>query len=81
LATGLGVVVLRFRKGKDEQESVSSYRTWAYPLPPLLYSGIMLWTLWFISVNRPIEAAEAAIGIIRGLASYLITERLSAARA
>lgn len=81
LATVLGVFVLRFRKGKDEHEGVTSYRTWGYPLPPLLYSAIMLWTLWFISVNRPIEAAVAAIVIILGFVSYLITERLSAARA
>lgn len=78
LATVLGVFVLRARKGKDEQVDVVSYRTWAYPLPPLLYSGIMLWTLWFISVNRPIEAAVAAIVIVLGFASYVITERLSA---
>ena len=80
LATVLGVFVLRFRWGKDEQEGIVSYRPWAYPLPPLLYSGIMLWTLWFISVNRPIEAAVAAIVIVLGFVSYVITERLSAAR-
>lgn len=81
LATVLGVFVLRFKKGKDEREGVVSYRTWAYPLPPLLYSAIMLWTLWFISVNRPIEAAVAAIVIVLGFLSYVITERLSATRA
>ncbi len=77
LATVLGVFVLRFRRGKDAQEGVSSYRTWAYPIPPLLYSGIMLWTLWFISVNRPMEAAVAAAVITAGFVSYIITERLS----
>lgn len=81
LATVLGVFVLRFRKGKVEHEGEVSYRTWAYPLPPLLYSGIMLWTLWFIAVNRPIEAAVAAILIAIGFVSYLITERLSTTRA
>jgi len=80
LATVLGVFVLRARKGKDQQEGVTSYRTWAYPLPPLLYSGIMLWTLWFISVNRPLEAAVAAIVIVLGFVSYVITERLSTTR-
>jgi len=79
LATVLGVFVLRFKHGKgtDTELGSGTYRTWAYPLPPLLYSGIMLWTLWFISVNRPQEASVAGGVLVFGVAFYWLTEKLS----
>ena len=76
LATVLGIFVLRFRKGADKQ--AGSYRTWLFPLPPLIYSAIMTWTLTFIAFNRPQEAAVAAIIIALGFVSYIVTEKLSA---
>lgn len=79
LFTVLGVFVLRWREGLGE-DAARSYRTWAYPLPPLLYSAIMLWTLLFITVNRPQEAAVAGVVIVLGLGCYAITERLSSRR-
>ncbi|MCB1648657.1 MAG: amino acid permease [Pseudomonadales bacterium] len=79
LFTVLGVFVLRWREGMGE-DAASSYRTWAYPLPPVLYSAIMLWTLLFITVNRPQEAAVAGVVIVLGLGCYAITERLSSRR-
>ncbi|KKN99148.1 APC family permease [Pseudohongiella sp.] len=75
LATVLGIFVLRFRKGADRQ--AGSYRTWLFPLPPLLYSAIMIWTLSFIAFNRPQEAAIAGIIIALGFASYVATEKFS----
>jgi len=75
LATVLGVFVLRFRSGADKQPG--SYRTWLFPLPPLIYSAIMIWTLSFIAFNRPQEAAVAAIIIVLGFISYLLTEKYS----
>ncbi len=79
LATVLGIFVLRARHGEGRQPGVAAYRTWAYPLPPLIYSAIMLWTLGFITVDRPLEARAAAVIIVLGLVSYLLTERHSRA--
>lgn len=75
LATVMGVFVLRYKKGADRQPG--SYRTWLFPLPPLIYSAIMIWTLAFIAVNRPQEAAVAAVIIALGFVSYIVTEKLS----
>lgn len=80
LATVLGVFVLRYREGDGRVPGVRSYRTWAYPLPPLIYSTIMVWTLTFITVNRPVEAGVAGIIIVLGFLSYLLTEKLSRAK-
>lgn len=79
LATVLGVFVLRFKKGADHQPG--QYRTWLFPLPPLIYSSIMIWTLGFIAVNRPQEAAVAGIILVLGFVSYLVTEKVSSASA
>jgi len=75
LATVMGVFVLRYKKGADRQPG--SYRTWLFPLPPLIYSAIMIWTLTFIAINRPQEAAVAAVIIALGFVSYIVTEKLS----
>ncbi len=77
LATVLGVFVLRYKKGADRQEG--SYRTWLFPLPPMIYSAIMIWTLTFIAFNRPQEAVAAAVIITLGFICYIITEKYSAA--
>lgn len=76
LATVLGVFVLRYRHGADVQPG--SYRTWLYPLPPLVYSAIVIWTLGFIITNRPQEAGIALLIITLGFAAWYATEKLSA---
>ncbi len=80
LAAVLGVFNLRHRQGDGKQDGNTGYRTWAYPLPPLIYSAIMLWTLSFITINRPLEAAVAAVIIAVGFVCYFFTERLSTPR-
>ncbi|MDT8429210.1 MAG: amino acid permease [Pseudomonadales bacterium] len=78
LITVLGVFVLRAQQGADRHDGEGSYRTWLYPLPPLIYGTIMIWTLTFITLNRPQEATVAVVIIALGLLSYLLTEKLSA---
>jgi APA family basic amino acid/polyamine antiporter len=80
LATVLSVFVLRYKKGADlpQKGDDSGYRTWLYPLPPLIYSSIVIWTMSFIVVNRPQEAGIALAIILLGFAAWYITEKLSA---
>lgn len=80
LATVLGVFVLRYKKGADlkDKEDDNSYRTWLYPLPPLIYSSIVIWTLSFIIINRPQEAGIALAIIVLGFIAWYVTEKLSA---
>lgn len=80
LATVLGVFILRYKKGADVQQqgSDNAYRTWLYPLPPLIYSSIVIWTLSFITINRPQEAGIALGIILLGFAAWYATEKLSA---
>lgn len=80
LATVLGVFVLRYKKGADIKNKADDkgYRTWLYPLPPLVYSSIVIWTLSFIVINRPQEAGIALAIIVLGFIAWYATEKLSA---
>jgi len=71
----LGVFVLRFRSSDEENKKVS-YLTWGYPVTPLIYIGIMLWTLFFIVKNRPEEAAVGLFVIASGLIFYWLSRFL-----
>lgn len=75
-ATVLGVFVLRWR----QPELHRPYRTFLYPLPPLIYLSLTGWTLWFVLLNRPVEGLFG-LGIIgSGLAVYFLS-RLRGQRA
>jgi len=67
----LGVFVLRYRKiGED-----SRYRTFGYPLTPLIYLAITLWTLVYILMNRPLEGL-VGLGLLgAGTVVYFISRR------
>lgn len=70
-ATVLGIFVLRWRR----PDLPRPYRTFGYPLTPLIYLALTGWTLWFVLVNRPTEGLFG-LGIIgAGLLIYLILER------
>ena len=64
--TVLGVFVLRWRQPELERP----YRTFLYPLPPLIYLALMGWTLWFVMVNRPVEGLFGLGAILSGLLVY-----------
>ncbi len=68
-ATVLGVFVLRWR----QPDLPRPYRTFAYPLTPLVYLALTGWTLTFVLVNRPLEGlfGLAVIGV--GVAFYFLT--------
>ena len=72
LATVAGVFVLR-RRAPDLPRP---YRVTAYPLPPLIYLGLSLWTLLFLAVERPFEAAVGTALMIGVAALYPVIVRL-----
>jgi len=68
-ATVLGIFVLRWR----QPDLARPYRTFAYPLTPLVYLALTGWTLTFILVNRPLEGLYGLAVISAGLAFYFLT--------
>ncbi len=69
--TVLGVFVLRRRM----PDTPRPYRTFLYPLPPLIYLGLMGWTLWFVLQTRPVEALFGFGVIASGLLAYYLLRR------
>ena len=53
------------------------YRTWLYPLPPLIYLGLMFWTLFFITKSQPKEALIATAIIVAGVAAYGLAKKFN----
>ncbi len=70
-ATVLGVFVLRAR----EPELERPYRTFAYPVPPLIYLALTGWTLFFVLMNRPTEGLFGLALVASGLLFYYLSQR------
>ena len=66
-----GLLVLRWR----QPDLKRPYRTWLYPLPPLIYLGLMFWTLFYITKSQPKEAFIAAAIIIAGTIAYALARK------
>jgi basic amino acid/polyamine antiporter, APA family len=60
----LGVIVLR----ATHPQLARPYRVWAYPLPPIIFSAITGWMMFYLLRSKPIESlaglATALIGIL-----------------
>lgn len=69
LFTVAGIFVLRWR----QPDLPRPYRTWLYPLPPLIYLTVTGWTLAYILWHRPAEAWIGLAVIILGAIFYLGT--------
>ncbi len=67
-ATVFGVFVLRWR----QPDLPRPYRSFAYPLTPLVYLMLTGWTLTFVLLNRPLEGLFGLAVIGAGLAFYFL---------
>ncbi len=65
----LGVFVLRWTQPDLERP----YKTWLYPLPPILFLGITGWTLVYTVAQRPVEALMCAGIIVSGALFYTLS--------
>ncbi len=70
-ATVLGVFVLRRRQAALPRP----YRTFAYPLTPLIYLSLTGWTLAYVLIDKPTEALLGLALIASGLAVYYLSYR------
>lgn len=70
LSAGLtvaGVLVLRVR----EPDLDRPYRTWGYPLTPLLFLGLSSWMIIHAVSQRPVVALAGIATVVSGLLLYL----------
>lgn len=50
-----------------------AYRTFGYPLVPLIYLAVTLWTLAYVLISRPQEGLIGLAIIIAGGLVYAVT--------
>lgn len=67
--TVLGIFVLRWR----QPDLPRPYKTFLYPLPPLVYLVLTGWTLTFVLINRPVEGLFGLGIIALGLGFYFLS--------
>lgn len=68
-ATVFGVFVSRLRY----PELARPYRTFLFPLPPLIYLALTGWTLWFVLLSKPTEGLFGIAVIATGLIFYALS--------
>jgi APA family basic amino acid/polyamine antiporter len=71
-----GLFILRWRK----PDLPRPYKTWLYPLPPLIFLCITGWTLVYTVAQRPAEALMCLGIIVSGSLFYLLSMKLGKLR-
>jgi len=71
--TILGVFILRYR----EPELPRPYKTWGYPIVPLIYLAITSAMLTFVVIKEPHKAVFGVCVITVGAVFYLVSTRLN----
>jgi APA family basic amino acid/polyamine antiporter len=66
------VIALRFKRPEMERP----YRVWAYPLPPLVFIGVSIWTMFWAFQGRPVESALALLTVAAGGGIFLVAAML-----
>jgi APA family basic amino acid/polyamine antiporter len=73
---GLAVIVLRRRRPQWERP----YRTWGYPVVPILFSAAYVWFLCRVYDSNPLESRTGLLFIALGLPVYFAYQRWSRRR-
>jgi APA family basic amino acid/polyamine antiporter len=69
--TVLGVFVLRWKRPELERP----YRTWGYPLTPLIFLSVSVWMLWHIARSMPTESLIGLGIAASGVLLYWISSK------
>jgi basic amino acid/polyamine antiporter, APA family len=69
----LGVIVLRWTAPNLHRP----YRTWGYPLTPLVFLGVTAFMMYHLIVERPLQSLAGLAIMLTGLAVYAYSQRSS----
>jgi APA family basic amino acid/polyamine antiporter len=69
----LGIFVLRYR----QPDLPRPYKTWLYPIPPILFLVLIGWTLVYILKEKPQEALMSLLLVMLGGMFYFVSVHLS----
>lgn len=69
--TVAGIFILRFK----HKHIVTSYKTFLYPITPLLFLSIILFILVYIMIEKPVESLYGLGTVLLGLLVYFLTNK------
>jgi APA family basic amino acid/polyamine antiporter len=75
LLSVLAVVVLRYRRADLRRH----YRTWGYPVTPLVFVAVYVWFLMQVYASQPLESRAGLLFIALGVPVYWLYQRASRA--
>lgn len=64
--TVAGVIMLRITRPKLERP----YRTWGYPVTPIVFLGVTAFMMYYLAVNRPLQSLGGVAIMLAGLVIY-----------
>jgi APA family basic amino acid/polyamine antiporter len=67
----IGVMILRVTR----PEIARPYQVWAYPLPPIIFSVITLWMMFYLLRSKPIESVAGLVTALVGVLLYFCARR------
>ena len=62
----VGVIVLRVTR----PEMARPYRVWAYPIPPIIFSVITVWMMFYLLRSKPVESLAGLATAFMGVLLY-----------
>jgi APA family basic amino acid/polyamine antiporter len=68
----IGVFILRLKKLNIK----GAYRTFGYPIAPLIYLAVTLWTLIYVLISKPQEGSMGIAIIVAGAIMYFVTVKI-----
>jgi APA family basic amino acid/polyamine antiporter len=71
LLTVLGVIVLRF----TNPEITRPYRVWLYPIPPVVFSIITIWMMFYLLRSHTAESLAGLATALLGLLLYFCAQK------
>ena len=69
----LGLFILRIKK----PELARPYKTWGYPLTPIIFLSLTGWTLVYLLIDKPKESMLGLLTVAIGVAVYFVSEKMS----
>jgi len=71
--TVLGVIKMRI----THPTLARPYRAWGYPVTPLVFLAVMLFMMYYLAVNRPLQSLAGLAIMLAGLVIYYMSRLLS----
>lgn len=62
---------------RSKNESIEGYKTWGYPITPIVFLSLNSYVLFKVITDRPTESLWALLNVVIGIVVYIIGKKLS----